>query len=153
SCFLLLNPGPQDSCMDTISGDGDCGLTPKAGTQGVEKAIKVGTITGTDLVVDIVAIAKVAETKMGGTSGLLYSCNLFFALAQGIQSAAASTGASTATPELWSTALSAALKKLSTYTHARARCRALVDPLAAFVNASPPVTPTPLAPPATAAKK
>ncbi|KAJ7792872.1 hypothetical protein B0H14DRAFT_3498673 [Mycena olivaceomarginata] len=70
--------------MDTISGDGNCRLTPKAGTQGVEKAIKVGTITGMDLVIDVVAIAK----------------NLFFMLAQGIQSAAAGTGASTTMPEL-----------------------------------------------------
>jgi hypothetical protein len=40
----------------------------------VEKAVKAGSITGTDLVADVVAIAKVAETEMGGTSGALYSC-------------------------------------------------------------------------------
>jgi hypothetical protein len=74
-------------------------------------------------------------------------------VAQGIQSAAAGTCASTTTPELWSTTISVALKKLYTYTHARLPSRTLVDPLAAFIDASPPVTPTLLAPPATAAKK
>jgi hypothetical protein len=40
---------------------------------GVENAIAWRNITGTDLVADVVAIAKVAETAMGGTSGALYS--------------------------------------------------------------------------------
>ncbi|KAJ7360832.1 dihydroxyacetone kinase [Mycena albidolilacea] len=133
-CAAVVAAEPEITRMDTIAGDGDCGLTLKAGAQGVEKAIKVGSITGTDLVADVVAIAKVAETEMGGTSGALYSI-FFSALAQGIQSAAAGAGASTATPELWSTALSAALKKLYTYTRARPPSRTLVDPLAAFVDA------------------
>ncbi|KAJ7206232.1 dihydroxyacetone kinase [Mycena haematopus] len=132
ACAALAAAEPEITRMDTIAGDGDCGLTLKAGAQGVEKAIKAGTITGTDLVADVVAIAKVAENEMGGTSGALYSI-FFSALAQGIQSAA--SGASTATPELWGNALSAALTKLYTYTRARPPSRTLVDPLAAFVDA------------------
>jgi hypothetical protein len=44
---------------------------------GVENAIATGNITGADLVTDVVAIAKVAETAMGGTSGALYSYAIF----------------------------------------------------------------------------
>ncbi|KAF8215609.1 dihydroxyacetone kinase [Mycena galopus ATCC 62051] len=134
ACGALVAAEPEITRMDTIAGDGDCGLTLKGGAQGVEKAIKAGKITGTDLVADVVAIAKVAENEMGGTSGALYSI-FFSALAQGLQSAAGSTPTSTATPELWGTALSAALNKLYTYTRARPPSRTLVDPLAAFVGA------------------
>ncbi|KAJ6480947.1 dihydroxyacetone kinase [Mycena sanguinolenta] len=132
ACAAIAAAEPEITRMDTIAGDGDCGLTLKAGAQGVEKAIKAGGITGTDLAADVVAIAKVAENEMGGTSGALYSI-FFSALAQGIQSSAG--GATTATPELWGSALSAALTKLYTYTRARPPSRTLVDPLAAFVDA------------------
>ncbi|KAJ7508370.1 dihydroxyacetone kinase [Mycena galericulata] len=134
ACAALVAAEPDITRMDTIAGDGDCGLTLKAGAQGVEKQITAHNITGTDLVADVVAIAKVAETDMGGTSGALYSI-FFSALAQGIQTSAA--GKSTVTPELWGTALSAALGKLYTYTRARPPSRTLVDPLAAFVAAYP----------------
>ncbi|KAJ7760126.1 dihydroxyacetone kinase [Mycena maculata] len=134
ACAALVAAEPEITRMDTITGDGDCGLTLKAGAQGVEKEIAARNITGTDLVADVVAIAKVAETHMGGTSGALYSI-FFSALAQGIQASAA--GQSTATPELWGAALAAALTKLYTYTRARAPSRTLVDPLAAFVQAYP----------------
>ncbi|KAJ6479285.1 dihydroxyacetone kinase [Mycena vitilis] len=124
---------PEITRMDTIAGDGDCGLTLKAGAGGVTQAIAAGTITGTDLVADVRAIAKVAETEMGGTSGALYSI-FFSALAQGLQSASITTSTTTATPELWAAALAAALDKLYTYTRARPPSRTLVDPLAAFID-------------------
>ncbi|KAJ7731224.1 dihydroxyacetone kinase [Mycena metata] len=129
ACAAVVAAEPEITRMDTIAGDGDCGLTLKAGAQGVEKAIAEGRIAGTDLVADVLAIAKVAETAMGGTSGALYSI-FFSALAQGLQSSS-STGAG---DELWGAALSAALTKLYTYTRARPPSRTLVDPLAAFVD-------------------
>ncbi|KAJ6601042.1 dihydroxyacetone kinase [Mycena vulgaris] len=135
-CAALVTAEPEITRMDTIAGDGDCGLTLKAGAQGVMKEIEAHSITGADLVGDVVAIAKVAETCMGGTSGALYSI-FFSALAQGIQAAASESATATATPELWGAALSAALTKLYTYTHARPPSRTLVDPLAAFVEAYP----------------
>ncbi|KAJ7146489.1 Dak1 domain-containing protein [Mycena epipterygia] len=134
ACSALVAAEPEITRMDTIAGDGDCGLTLKAGAQGVMKEIDARNITGTDLVADVVAIAKVAETYMGGTSGALYSI-FFSALAQGIQASGA--GKSSATPELWGAALAAALSKLYTYTRARPPSRTLVDPLSAFVTAYP----------------
>ncbi|KAJ7144788.1 dihydroxyacetone kinase [Mycena crocata] len=134
ACAALVAAEPEITRMDTIAGDGDCGLTLKAGAQGVTKEIEAKNITGTDLVTDIVAIAKVAETAMGGTSGALYSI-FFSALAQGIQASA--PGKPFVTPELWGAALTAALSKLYTYTRARPPSRTLVDPLSAFVTAYP----------------
>lgn len=94
-------------------------------------AINNGTLTGEDLVSDIVVIAKVAEKEMGGTSGALYSI-FFSGLAQGLQSAV--TTSAEATDEIWNKALEAALAKLFSYTRARPPSRTLVDPLAAFIQ-------------------
>ncbi|KAJ6479293.1 dihydroxyacetone kinase [Mycena vitilis] len=130
---------PEITRMDTIAGDGDCGLTLKAGAGGVTQAIAAGKLTGKDLVADVRAITKVAETEMGGTSGALFTnvCPLrifFSALAQGLQSASITTSTTTATPELWAAALAAAPDKLYTYTRARPPSRTLVDPLAGFID-------------------
>ncbi|KAF7303561.1 Dihydroxyacetone kinase [Mycena indigotica] len=132
ACDAVVAAEAEITRMDTIAGDGDCGLTLKSGAQAVQKAVAAKNITGTDLVGDLLAVAKVAETDMGGTSGALYSI-FFSALAQGVQGAAGGQ-LTTATPELWATALTSALKKLYTYTRARPPSRTLVDPLAAFVE-------------------
>lgn len=47
-----------------------------------------------------------------------------------------SSQSSTATPEVWAQALQSARAKLYTYTLARPPSRTLVDPLAAFVDAT-----------------
>ncbi len=92
ACQAVVKEEPEITRMDTIAGDGDCGmlllmitsvnrmkltiivgLTLKAGSEGVSEEISAGNIKGIDLVNDIVDIAKVAEKKMGGTSGALYS--------------------------------------------------------------------------------
>ena len=59
--------------MDTIAGDGDCGLTLKGGATAVLQAIKEGMISGEDIVSSLIAISQVAEEQMGGTSGALFS--------------------------------------------------------------------------------
>lgn len=79
-------------------------------------------IDGSSLPSACIAIAGVAEDKMGGTSGGLYSI-FFSALAQGLNLPSSS----------WSSALQHALTKLYTYTRARPPSRTLVDPLDAFV--------------------
>ncbi|KAI0766592.1 dihydroxyacetone kinase [Trametes elegans] len=132
ACNQLVKEEPEITRMDNIAGDGDCGLTLKAGASGVLRNIKSGRITGDDVVGSIIAIAQVAEEDMGGTSGALYSI-FFSALAQGLQ--AKYEGAKTLSPALWSAALSHALAKLYTYTRARPPSRTLVDPLAAFTEA------------------
>jgi triose/dihydroxyacetone kinase / FAD-AMP lyase (cyclizing) len=73
ACNKLIDAEPDLTKMDTIAGDGDCGLTLKEGANGVLKSIKEGKIKGDDLVGSLIAIASVAEEQMGGTSGALYS--------------------------------------------------------------------------------
>ncbi|KAK0184586.1 dihydroxyacetone kinase [Armillaria mellea] len=131
ACQAVVKEEPEITRMDTIAGDGDCGLTLKAGSEGVSEEIAAGNIKGTDLVNDIVEIAKVAEKRMGGTSGALYSI-FFSALAQGLQANAGTS--TTVTDDIWKLALSDALAKLYTYTRARPPSRTLIDPLAAFIT-------------------
>ena len=130
--------------MDTIAGDGDCGLTLKDGATAVLQAIKQGKVSGEDIVSSLIAISQVAEEQMGGTSGALFSLVLslhpihhrnaenvsrifFSALAQGLHS-------SSVEAIDWSGALDSALSRLYTYTRARRPSRTLVDPLSAFVE-------------------
>ena len=93
ACEAVCQAEPEITRMDTIAGDGDCGLTLKAGAEGEcieEKVnsvkfsychfiatlakIKEGVISGDDIAGAALAIADVAEAHMGGTSGALYSC-------------------------------------------------------------------------------
>ncbi|TEB29146.1 dihydroxyacetone kinase 1 [Coprinellus micaceus] len=130
----LIAAEPDITRMDLIAGDGDAGLTLKAGSQGVLAAIEQGKIRGDSVVSSLIAIAQVAEEVMGGTSGALYSI-FFSALAQGFQSQSIPDG-SVVTPGHWVVALSSALDKLYGYTRARRPSRTLVDPLSAFVEAA-----------------
>ncbi|KAI6044289.1 dihydroxyacetone kinase [Pisolithus marmoratus] len=141
SCRALIAAEPEITKMDSIAGDGDCGLTLKDGANGspahtptrqaFSRALEEGKVTGEDVIGSMIAISKVAEEAMGGTSGALYSI-FFSALAQGL------AGTSTiATPDVWSSALNSALDRLYTYTRARPPSRTLVDPLAAFIEAFP----------------
>ncbi|KAI6125431.1 Dak1 domain-containing protein [Pisolithus croceorrhizus] len=131
SCRALIAAEPEITKMDSIAGDGDCGLTLKDGANGVLKALEEGKVTGEDVIGSMIAVSKVAEEAMGGTSGALYSI-FFSALAQGL------AGTSTiATSDDWSSALNSALDRLYTYTRARPPSRTLVDPLAAFIGTFP----------------
>jgi len=116
--------------MDTIAGDGDCGLTLKSGASGVLERLESGDIDGEDVISAAIGISRVAEERMGGTSGALYSI-FFSALAQGLEAAPEDHMNSTGP---WPFALRYALEKLYTYTRARPPSRTLVDPLAAFVE-------------------
>jgi len=131
ACNALDKAEPEITKMDTISGDGDCGLTLQTGANAVLALLRAGSISGEDVVGALIAVSEVAAEKMGGTSGALYSI-FFSALAQALSSAA---GAGVATAEDWSRAVSAAREQLYTYTRARPPSRTLVDPLAAFADA------------------
>ncbi|EKM50436.1 uncharacterized protein PHACADRAFT_263729 [Phanerochaete carnosa HHB-10118-sp] len=128
----LIQEEPELTRMDSIAGDGDCGLTLKAGAEAVQADLKNGKINADDVIGSMVAISKVAEERMGGTSGALFSI-FFSALAQSLQAHAPTGG--TADAALWSGALPGALERLYTYTRARPPSRTLVDPLQAFVDA------------------
>lgn len=92
ACNALLLAEGEITDMDKIAGDGDCGLTLSAGasgqlpchsfhatvadrheSKGVLEVLSQGVIVGDDVVNSMIAISRVAEEKMGGTSGALYS--------------------------------------------------------------------------------
>ncbi|KAF9563069.1 dihydroxyacetone kinase [Agrocybe pediades] len=127
----LIKAEPEITRMDSIAGDGDCGLTLKAGAEGVLAKVDSGDITGENLAKSVISIAQVAEEAMGGTSGALYSI-FFSALAQGLQADAPKDGKMTS--QAWAKTLDSALAKLYTYTRARPPSRTLVDPLEAFIK-------------------
>ncbi|KAF9054528.1 dihydroxyacetone kinase [Panaeolus papilionaceus] len=122
---------PEITRMDTIAGDGDAGLTLKAGAEAVLGKIKTGDISAENISQSVITIAQVAEEAMGGTSGALYSI-FFSGLAQGLQTHA--TPNEVITPEVWSRVLKSTLDKLYSYTRARPPSRTLVDPLDAFIG-------------------
>ncbi|KAL4063120.1 Dak1 domain-containing protein [Scleroderma citrinum] len=132
ACNALVAAEPEITRMDSIAGDGDCGLTLKDGATGVLKALEEGNITGEDVIGSMIVVSKVAEEAMGGTSGALYSI-FFSALAQALTQ----TSSPLATLVVWSTALQCALDRLYTYTRARPPSRTLVDPLVAFIEVLP----------------
>ncbi|KAI9464182.1 dihydroxyacetone kinase [Boletus coccyginus] len=132
ACKALLVAEGEITDMDKVAGDGDCGLTLSAGASGVLEVLNQGVITGRDVIKSMIAISSVAEEKMGGTSGALYSI-FFSSLAQAL----ACSSAAVATTDVWSSTLKSALTRLYTYTRARPPSRTLVDPLTAFVDALP----------------
>ncbi|KAF8202313.1 dihydroxyacetone kinase [Pholiota molesta] len=132
AAHALVKAEPEITRMDSIAGDGDCGLTLKAGSEGVLAKISTGEISGDDIVRSIITVSQVAEEAMGGTSGALYSI-FFSGLAQGLQDSLPKGGE--ITPQAWSHALTSALANLYTYTRARPPSRTLVDPLSAFIEA------------------
>ncbi|KAF9516686.1 hypothetical protein BS47DRAFT_1327214 [Hydnum rufescens UP504] len=138
----LIAAEPEITHQDTLAGDGDAGLTLKAGGEGILRAIEAKRIAGTNVIADILAIADVVDVNMGGTSGALYSI-FFSGLASHLRSFAQDTNP--ASPEMtfqaWSKASSDALSVLFKYTRARPPSRTLVDPLSAFIEALQ--TPTP----------
>ncbi|KAF9785088.1 dihydroxyacetone kinase [Thelephora terrestris] len=142
ACNAIIQAEPEITRMDTIAGDGDCGLTLKGGAIAVLQATKDGRVSGDDIVSSLIAISQVAEEQMGGTSGALFSCVLslhlthhqvtdhsrifFSSLAQALYSSTEAIN--------WNGALESALDGLYTYTRARRPSRTLIDPLSSFVE-------------------
>ncbi|BGO99319.1 hypothetical protein NBRC10513v2_000424 [Rhodotorula toruloides] len=136
---------PEITRYDTIAGDGDAGLTLKAGAEGIMHAISQNKIPSDDVVAAMVACSAVVEKEMGGTSGGLYAIGLS-GLSKGLLDAAKEKGSETATPEVWARGLELALNTLYRYTRARPPSRTLVDPLSSFILtfSSSPTSPTAL---------
>lgn len=132
ACEAVVAAEPEITRFDTIAGDGDAGLTLKAGAEGVLERLRTSGLDRQDLVAGVLQIAQVVEKTMDGTSGALYSI-WFNALAVGL--ANASTSSALASPALWAQALEHALRVLYDYTAARRPSRTLIDPLAAFTEA------------------
>jgi len=133
ACVSLVQAEPEITRLDSIAGDGDCGLTLKGGAEATLEAMKAGLINGDDILNSVLEISRIAEEKMGGTSGALYSI-FFSALGQGLADATKASPGGAVTSQVWTQAASHALETLYGYTRARPPSRTLIDPLDAFVT-------------------
>ncbi|KAI0272604.1 hypothetical protein BC834DRAFT_857521 [Gloeopeniophorella convolvens] len=120
-CNALNAAEPEITEMDTVAGDGDCGLTLQTGANALLARLRDGSISGEDVVGTLIAVSEIAADQMGGTSGALYS-------ALGLRRRRCHAGT-------WARAIATAREKLYGYTRARPPSRTLVDPLAAFADA------------------
>lgn len=100
-----------------------------AGSNAILSALKSNALPLSNAVAAILALAKLVEDTMGGTSGALYSIYLS-ALAQGV----AQTKEARVTLPVISKAAEFALTALGKYTPARVGDRTLVDALDPFVK-------------------
>jgi len=89
ACRALIDAEPEITRMDSIAGDGDCGLTLKGGATGrqlhhnkhhtddittaVLEALRNNSVSGSDVLGSVITVSRIAEDAMGGTSGALYS--------------------------------------------------------------------------------
>ncbi|KAI0311745.1 Dak1 domain-containing protein, partial [Amylostereum chailletii] len=74
ACQAVDQEEPEITRMDTVAGDGDCGLTLQAGARAVLEDIRSQKISGDDVVGCMIVLSSIAADKMGGTSGAIYSC-------------------------------------------------------------------------------
>ncbi|RUS81363.1 hypothetical protein EGW08_010861 [Elysia chlorotica] len=127
ACEKLLAMEEELNDLDKQSGDSDTGSTLGAGAKAILE--KLGPASAPTLPVDCphtlaLTLGQITETKMGGSSGALYS--LFF------------TGAAqelkTTTKESLSAALSSGLQAIMKYGGAKPGYRTMVDPLHAAVQ-------------------
>lgn len=100
----MIAAEPEITRYDTIAGDGDAGLTLKAGAQGILNAMSVNRIPDNDVVAAMVACSEVVEREMGGTSGGLYAIALS-GLSKGLVEAARDRDSEVATAEVWARGL------------------------------------------------
>ncbi|GAA5950894.1 hypothetical protein JCM3765_004622 [Sporobolomyces pararoseus] len=128
----VISAEPEITKYDTIAGDGDAGLTLKAGASGILEEISQNKISDQDVVRAMVECSAVVEKEMGGTSGGLYAIGLS-GLSKGLIQAAKELGKEEATVEVWSRGLELALNTLYQYTRARPPSRTLIDPLSSFI--------------------
>ncbi|GAA5832570.1 hypothetical protein JCM5353_002194 [Sporobolomyces roseus] len=128
----VISAEPEITRYDTIAGDGDAGLTLKAGAEGILEEISQNKISDSDVVAAMVEMSSVVEREMGGTSGGLYAI-LLSGLSKGLIQASKEQKKEEATVEVWSRGLELALNTLYQYTRARPPSRTLIDPLSSFI--------------------
>ncbi|WOO83281.1 Dihydroxyacetone kinase 2 [Vanrija pseudolonga] len=132
ACNAVIAAEKDITRYDVIAGDGDCGLTLKAGGEAILAGIQRGDINPNDVVNSVRAISEIIEEDMGGTSGALYA--IFIAA---LAKALAQAPNGEVSPATWAKAAEHALNVLYGYTAARPPSRTLMDPLVAFIAAFP----------------
>ena len=121
-CKALIAEEPAITRYDTLTGDGDCGLTLSFGAKRVLDILP--TLNLSNLSVALSTIVDSLESSMGGTSGALY-CIFLSALAAELEHPS-----NRSFPQ----ALEKAKDQLFTFTRARPGDRTCIDVLMPFVD-------------------
>ena len=114
----VISAEPEITRYDTIAGDGDAGLTLKAGAEGILEEISQNKISDSDVVAAMVEMSSVVEREMGGTSGGLYAI-LLSGLSKGLIQAGKEQKKEEATVEVWSRGLEVRSLALRRQSHNR----------------------------------
>jgi hypothetical protein len=132
ACNALLTAEPDITKYDTLTGDGDCGLTLSAGARSVLAILPSLDLSLCHVAESIDRVVDELENAMGGTSGALY-CIFLSALAAQLRAHVQPSDSPRITA--WSSALAAAMVQLFDYTRARRGDRTCIDALDPFVSA------------------
>lgn len=124
----LIQAEPEVTRMDTLVGDGDCGIGLKRGAEGVIASLDTNE---TDAARYLDKICATVENVMDGTSGAIYAIFLN-ALAGGLREQG--NGGSNANTAVWAKAAQIARESMLVYTPAKPGDRTLVDALVPFID-------------------
>ena len=117
--------------LDTIVGDGDCGVGLKRGAESILEMLDRDQVTE-DPLTSLTKVAGIVEDTMDGTSGALYAIFLN-SLASNVRKQD-SSNPTQLTPKMWAQALDNSMNALGRYTPAQPGDRTLMDALVPFVN-------------------
>ena len=127
-CEQLILNEPILTQYDQICGDGDCGLTIKAGAQQILNKLHDGSLTFLDASSFLSQLADGVSESMGGTSGILLEI-MFHSMALSVKSQSQSHHEPVSDPVLWSNALQSGIESVCFYGGATEGMRTLLDSL------------------------
>ncbi|XP_053360444.1 triokinase/FMN cyclase isoform X2 [Clarias gariepinus] len=123
-CKALLQRKDELNALDRAAGDGDCGSTHALAAAAIEQWIQTNTIPGSPCLL-LTALAGMAEERMGGSSGALYSLFL---------TAAAPHLRESCDGKDWAKALQAGTEAMKRYGGAAPGDRTMLDALCPAVD-------------------
>lgn len=123
-CSALIDAEPELTRMDTIVGDGDCGITMMRGAKEISQRLESGKLRVDHPSTLFSDVADAVSASMGGTSGVLLE--LMFRKAS---TTCTSTFGEGITPKELSQAFQAGTEAISLYGGAREGSRTMLDAL------------------------
>lgn len=132
ACGELIAAEPDLTKWDTVMGDGDCGETLKTGANCLIAALDKQLAAQGSVIAVLQELEEIVEGKMGGTLGGILGI-FFVSLRTALQENLA-IAQNDGLPQLWATAVQAALDNLTQYTPAKVGDRTVMDTLIPFAG-------------------
>jgi triose/dihydroxyacetone kinase / FAD-AMP lyase (cyclizing) len=127
-CEQLILNEPTLTQYDQVCGDGDCGLTIKAGAQHILKKSRDDSLALSDTSSFLSQLADGVSESMGGTSGILLEI-MFHSMALSVKEQYQPHQEPIPDPVLWSNALQSGIESVCFYGGATEGMRTLLDSL------------------------